>query len=343
VKHAKDKIRCIYCQQWRALDDYTKAEHVLPQAFGKFRQNFTLNKVVCDRCNQYFGDHLEFFLGRDTLEGQMRFARGVKTPNDFKAVNTDSRMITRNAEGPFAGCYMQRYFSEEKGDIVVAPVPQAGFFLKPQNGYRYFPVKELPSQSELKALGFHKKHPRAIVTLGMDLPAAKAALATRGITFDVKGSEAIEPPPATLECDVEVTVDHTIFRAIAKIAFNYVAFWEKPAFVQQPAFDKLRRYIRWQHSPGFEAVRAVEKAIIANEPIEGLRLDAHLLTVNWTANNTAVIAQVSLFNHMTYLIVLAQGLTGPPPQLTRGHLFYIPDRAIRELTTMRQASRPLQR
>jgi hypothetical protein len=38
----------------------------------------------------------------------MRFARGVKTPNEFKAVNTNSRMITRSAEGPFAGCYMQR-------------------------------------------------------------------------------------------------------------------------------------------------------------------------------------------------------------------------------------------
>jgi len=127
--------RCIYCQQERWKDYYTKAEHVLPQSFGKFRRNMTLRNVVCDLCNQYFGDHLETYLGRDTFEGQLLFKHGVRNADEFKSVGPESGIVLKSTEGDFAGCYMYREYSRERGDIVVKPLPQVGFMLAPGNTY----------------------------------------------------------------------------------------------------------------------------------------------------------------------------------------------------------------
>src|SRR4051812_21528773 len=125
--------KCIYCQVERSNEFYSKAEHVLPQSFGKFRQNLTLHEVVCDFCNQHLGDHLETYLGRDTFEGQLRFRHGLKKAQDFKPVVQNSRIVLKCTEGEFAGCYMYREYSNEKHDIVVKPLPQVGFMLGPSN------------------------------------------------------------------------------------------------------------------------------------------------------------------------------------------------------------------
>jgi hypothetical protein len=66
-------VICIYCLQDQSQAFFTKVEHVVPQSFGRFENNFTLHGTVCDECNKYFGDNLEIALGRDTYEGGLRF------------------------------------------------------------------------------------------------------------------------------------------------------------------------------------------------------------------------------------------------------------------------------
>jgi len=39
---------CIYCQQHKSDDGFTKVEHVMPQSFGRFQNNFTLRNLACD-------------------------------------------------------------------------------------------------------------------------------------------------------------------------------------------------------------------------------------------------------------------------------------------------------
>jgi hypothetical protein len=122
-----------------------------------------------------------------------------------------------------------------------------------------------------------------------------------------------------------------IWRAVAKIAFNYLAYGEGAAFVHHPAFDAARRYIRHGEVPEFPMVQMMDEAILAEEPIEGMRVLGHLITVSWASDGVSVLAQVALFNQMTYRVILALGFTGPPPQLTRGHLFDVTRREILEL------------
>jgi hypothetical protein len=49
---------CIYCVTDKPASAFTKVEHVLPQAFGRFRDNLTLKDTVCDDCNEFFGNPL---------------------------------------------------------------------------------------------------------------------------------------------------------------------------------------------------------------------------------------------------------------------------------------------
>jgi protein-arginine kinase activator protein McsA len=70
---------CIYCLENKNESSFQHTEHVIPRAFGTFEQNLTLNRIVCDDCNQYFGDNIELYLGRDSLEGISRYHYGIRS------------------------------------------------------------------------------------------------------------------------------------------------------------------------------------------------------------------------------------------------------------------------
>jgi len=77
-------MKCVYCLKDKKPSDFRKVEHVIPQAFGKFKNNHTLRKIICTDCNQKFGDILEIRLGRDTIDGIYRTLFGIIPANDFK-------------------------------------------------------------------------------------------------------------------------------------------------------------------------------------------------------------------------------------------------------------------
>ena len=96
-----NNYRCIYCLKDK--DKPRRVEHVIPQSFGVFKNNFVLTDAVCDDCNQFFGDALEISLARDTIEGIQRYDLQVKKPNEFKSLGKRSKLIIRVAEGFFQG------------------------------------------------------------------------------------------------------------------------------------------------------------------------------------------------------------------------------------------------
>ena len=46
---------CIYCRKATPEVSFDKVEHVMPQSFGRFRDNLTLVGIVCEPCNEFFG------------------------------------------------------------------------------------------------------------------------------------------------------------------------------------------------------------------------------------------------------------------------------------------------
>jgi hypothetical protein len=322
-------MQCIYCLAENPQDHYKKSDHIIPQSFGRFINNFTLKNLVCDSCNQYFGDNIELALARDTIEGASRFEHGVKKPEEFKSAGKQSRLTIKLAEGEFKGAYVYRYYCETQEKVVIAPVPQFGFLKTGSNQYEYFLFSEVPDKRYLEENGFNLDAPRAIITCGIEVDAARVVLSQRGMSFNPGGEVGTsESLPEDLLCKVEALVDSIVLRAVAKIAFNYLAYREGRDFLLHEAFNPIRAFIRKGEGTTPPLIQAMERPVLAGEPIEGQRLLGHLITVDWAVDNVSIIAQVSLFNWMTYSVSLARDFPGERRDIQHGHLFNIPTRTI---------------
>ncbi len=325
---------CIYCQTDKASSSFTKAEHVLPRSFGRFENNFTLNQVVCDDCNQYFGDDIEIKLARDTFEGVSRYEYRLKQPKDFQSIGRQSQLVVKLAEGPNKGAYVYPEYSKERGGIVIKPLPQIGFLRPGSSEYKYFLLDELPDRDSLEKAGFDLGLPDAIFVFASHLQIVEPVLAEKGITFQAGGWQ--ELPLDSREqwlCDVEREIDDTIRRAIAKIGFNYLAYWEGAHFVMSEDFDPIRRYIRYGDVVEYPLVVVHNRSILADEPVSGSRRSGHIITLNWAGDRLSILTQVSLLNIFKYSVCLARNYSREHTAIRRGHFFNIKDRRILKLET----------
>lgn len=314
-------------------DSFAKVEHVLPQSFGRFEQNFTLQGIVCDACNQYFGDQLEIALARDTFEGHSRFAFGVKNPEESRPFGRGSRIVIKLMEGPFEGAYAYREYSAKAGGVLLRLLPQVGFLINHSVKYDFFLLDDLPTERQLRDKGFNSHHERAIYGIAVDEAVLWDKLAEKGIPFRYSGAAVPPEQSQRLLCEGEGTIDQKIFRAIAKIAFNYLTYWQGPEFVTEPQFNLARRYVRYGEMPGYGILDIREEPILADEPLVGQRRLGHLITTNWVQDGVSIVGQVSLFNWVTYRVSLVRNYPGQRRNVRRGHFFDVSGRRILELET----------
>lgn len=326
--------QCIYCKEAKPASAYKKAEHVIPQSFGRFENNFVLNEneyLVCDACNQFFGDNLELALARDTLEGQSRVDLGIKKPENFKSPGHQSRIRIKIAEGNFKGAYTYLDYSAADGKVTLQPVPQIGFRQRESGEHRYFPLNELPDKNQLEELGISLLGPKSIRAVGLGLEEVSKRLAEKGISFRYGGDVVSTSESQSILTEVRGTIDCAIFRATAKIAFNYFAYWAGGDFVRQSSFDYVRDFVRFGKVPPYPIVKVGHQPILADEGVK--RRVGHLVTINWAADRVSIVSQVSLLNLFTYMICLARSYKGEQKEITRGHFFNVADGAILEIGT----------
>jgi hypothetical protein len=334
--------RCIYCVEEKGEERFQKAEHVMPRSFGIFQDSFTLNRVVCDGCNQHFGEKLELVLGRDTYEGHARVAHGVKKPEDFRTLR-HRRVTYKLAEGPFAGCHAYLEYSEKAGNVQLFLFPQVGFLISQANQYEYFLLNDIPTLEALREKGFKSGDPQSILAVAVESETLKSALAEKGISFQISGDAIPGGQAQDILTEKSVTIDDTVWRAIAKIAFNYLAYWQGSEFTLHPAFDGIRRYIRYGERSSNTLIEIVHDAILGDEPVEGLRRLGNLVTMNVAIDGVSVFAQVSLLNILTYRILLAPDFPDQlPSDIKRGHFFDVTTHRIYELEPReKNAQQPL--
>ena len=215
---------------------------------------------------------------------------------------------------------------------VLQPLPQVGF-LGAAGKYEYFLPDDIPTQEWLKERGFNLKDQRSICGIAVDEATLRAKLAEKGIEFKHHGELVPPRKSQSILCEVEGTIDQQIFRAIAKIAFNYLLYWQRPEFLLEEPFNPLRRYIRYGETPGYTLVAVREKAILDDEPVAGERRLGHLITSNWAQDGISIVGQVSLFNWVTYCVSLLRDYSGERRDVKRGHFFDVSNRRIVELET----------
>ena len=97
---------CIYC---RFTTNPFNREHALNEAFGNFKtdaqSDFFLRDIVCQPCNQYFGNTIDLVLGRDSTEAVLRYKFGLKSPAKAHELRYKNVGLRFREAGPFQGAY----------------------------------------------------------------------------------------------------------------------------------------------------------------------------------------------------------------------------------------------
>jgi len=318
---AQPQHQCIWCKESKSESAFN-VEHVMPQAFGTFEQNFTLIDTVCADCNGFFSRELEPWLSRDSLEGFDRYRYGDKNPADFKSQGARSTSRVQIPEGPYAGAWGFTVPGQER--LGATPFPQVGFAKAGAEEYEWFLLDGLPTRDELKGKGYEGAcHLRLCEC---DAEDAKRRLAEKGIDCEI--TETFEPPSGGmwLEQVFRPGVSHK--RALAKIAVNYIAYHFGAEVVLDPAFDAMRAFVMEGIEPPFEYYAIDENPVIEGDKQNGQRFLGHAVVASPYGDGIQVV--VSLYNRFRHGIRLTT--EGGHLIEPRGHFFDTGNRVIHLLT-----------
>jgi hypothetical protein len=327
--------KCIYCL---SQDNPFDREHVIPQAFGNFEPtSFILYDAVCKPCNSYFGKTLDFALSRDSTEALLRFRYGVKAPSEANQLPYHRIELKVGESGPWLGATVVLDTDCAGTGIEPVPVPQVAFRWKDASDWVFLLERDIDDPGKVAA---YVEAPPGSVEMRLmgptldDQDRLVAKLSNLSIRFVQQGT--FEAPIATdgkVQVKIAAKVDATIFRAIAKIAFNYAAHQHGIDFVLRSDFDDVRNYIRMGTVPPWEVVVQPTYEPILFDDSRNLRQTfGHLITFDWNLGNTGLLAQVSLFNSMTYRVAICPVYSGIWHNgIRRGHHFDIGDKKITPL------------
>lgn len=341
-----EKYKCIYCLKIKEINLFDR-EHVIPQSFGRFKpNNLTLINSVCKQCNSYFGNELDLFLARDTLDGLMRYRYGLKpfTESDstrFKRKRVRFKLAEKGAwEGTLLElCLPQqekKSFSDKalipQADIVL--IPQAAFYKENSKEKVHVPLEKITSKEDLKKQGFDlRKGCLLIAPSDKEMSKVMTKIKDIGLETTIKkynSNDNSKPVKGQLlKVQVESTIDKIIFRSIAKISFNYLAKTTGKEFVLLSDFNEVRNYIRYGKQGEKNFVIIINKPITSNNTFCRKQKDGHLIAIDWGDNlNLSIVGTVSLFNRLTYKILLCRYFNGIIREIRSGHYFDIHTKRI---------------
>lgn len=298
--------QCIYCKQ---ADARFNREHVIPEAFGTFgADTMVLEGQVCMPCNSTLGSRLDLVLARDSwesrLRGQMLAARAGRHRRDrFLERRVEMRY---EDEGLIPECRGARFTMDWER---CCPRLMDQILVVDEIGARRsFTLDELP-QADTRL--FRDRPPGSISIVGTDMTACEA-LRHAVIQLGARLASDLAPlnvPEVALHSSslmrIEGFIDEAIWRAIAKIAFNYLAYSQPPGYVLHERFDPIRNFITCR-PPDRAMVRLLHRPILTDETYAYRAFDGHL--VLYHTENRSLRGLVSLYNSLTYEVMLCADL-----------------------------------
>jgi hypothetical protein len=315
---SEENKTCIYCLERKSEDQFNR-EHVVPEAFGMFKNSLVLD-CVCTQCNQHFGDTIDLKLARDSVEGIDRYWSGLKPTIEYKSLGPRSTTVTEFREGPMAGVTGYLRPNPTNAELRVQPFPHIGFAQDGVDGgnVRWFRADAVPEKSELTALGFIKGQELRFHVREMTWQDAASALTSKG--YDGLSDPEVTVPPEgeTVETETLVIIGRPEQRAAAKIALNYLAAVGGSALVRAPQFHAVRNFIRYDQGkpPLWPTENVLGFLVDGNRVTKG-----HYLAVQ-TTRGGFVVADVCLMLRLRYTVFLSDTpFAVSTPQLYSSHLF----------------------
>ena len=332
-------VTCIYCLQAKPVSAFRHREHVMPRCFGTFRpDNLILREVVCDECNQFFGEDIELILGRDSMEGILRYRYGIKPK---KAPRSHKRLEFRVEAGELKGLIVIPKYSGVPGETDIEPALQVGFYHIGRQAYDYFEPHEIPAAKELRAQGYDIQRERTIQLMARDKQAMELLLkALKEKGMDVKPTKEMDWPEYVKTRNQTwtrgiITADQIVQRGFCKIAFNYLAYTQGQEFALHEDFNGIRECIRYGRGNTKDYLVPNQPPILHHDRLfqkHGFKIketEGHLLVLEW--KGLALVGLVSFFNQATYLIRLTKRFSGIWRRISAGHHFDVESRETNEM------------
>ncbi len=320
------EMACIYCRQIGS-GPFSK-EHVVPQAFGHFHDNLTLS-CVCGACNSFFAQELELFLTRDTVEALLRVRYGLQTKGGRCKLGKSRLIVKVISPGDWYGARITVERNAAGTALLSNPLPQVAFRKHGETGWKWFLEEELDqttnweryrTDTDTKMVGT----PDTVVQRLAD------KLVELGIVFKQRG--AFEKHGGYVEVSAEAILDDIIFRGVAKIALNFLAHMRGADFVLRSDFDPIRGYIRLGTKPQRAPVIVTKLPILRRDDAFYRQTNGHVIVLDWDKLNMGIVCLVSLFNHLTYHVVLCEDYSGVWHPLSGGRHFDLETLNISDLT-----------
>ncbi len=334
----KQKLEtCIYCKKDQSQTLFSKSEHIIPQAFGRFEPKNLVLRCVCDSCNEFFGGHHDLILARDSMEALGRLHILKKWPKNtaFKR----RRILHTIEEGPLKGSQAE-VRSTADGSVEICPLAQVGLFKKSEKKYRYFLLNQIPEPPDLlEEYDFSHR-----IIFQCDTEDEKLeffnAFEKRGIKLDVSRLESMGTTPVGKVLGrVQIHLDSSVQRAISKVLFNYLAYILSPGTSLRIEFDDIRQWIRYKERlslrrffPNQQPI-LVEDRKLAQQGKHAIRR-GYLLALGWSEDRRDLVGRLSFYNLHTYKVILGSNFPIWWP-ISSAHYFDFESKKIFELNEAR--------
>lgn len=315
--------QCIYCLKFEPEVSFTKKAHVIPESFGGTLQ-INANGLECDACNQFFGDQPERVLARDTLEAHLRVTFGIKSPEDFKSMGPNSRITTRCPSGPYKGAFC--YLRYVPGSKVPArdQIPQVGLKRLDRAELDWFLPDDVPPRDALDANVYDLQGADSLHVLSDDPETILEALKSKGYVLKDPRPTRHRDAKGEFDAKVDIRIDRPVVRAIAKIAFSYLAAICGAEVALRSDFEPIRRFIL--HGEGdriIDFVQGTRQSVLGDAVV-------HIVTIHFDQRDSRLYGHVSLFNSFKWRVLLGEGASfALKPS---GHVFDIGTRTITALS-----------
>jgi HNH endonuclease len=305
---------CLYCGRTDPPGGFTR-EHVLQSAFGGFRNALTLTDAVCGTCNQYFGDHLDVMLARDSIEAVLRLLHGLKDPAEIRGMLKHHVRVRLPRDGTMWGGAHVELTAAPPGQEGLGgrPMPQVGFERRDGTGWDYLTEDELRAAGDLAPRFETDYQPGVKNVVGSDEEAARLLALMRDHGVPLKGETlhrgiSREGPG---EVNVSWIIDEVLARAAAKIAVNYLAWAQGAEFARRPEFEDVRRFVRYGAGGAPTFVRLQSGPVVENR-LGGDPPACHLIVLFWSPGmRPPMLCRLTLFNRHAYLVRLCTAFYGP--------------------------------
>ncbi|OQW37741.1 MAG: hypothetical protein A4E20_17530 [Nitrospira sp. SG-bin2] len=275
------------------------------------------NNEVCRDCNSTLGRDLDQILSRDSFEGMIRANSLAQEQGAGERFSPRRAWLYVPDEQQFGVLRGARMVIDPN---TRRPTLLDQILVRSQDGSLHTFLEHDFSQAA--ATIFHNLPPHAIRVIGLNrekVDVLMQMVRDRGITL--KDRETVDPPVAILQPDIRMVtegrIDVRTWRAVAKIAFNYLAYHAGAQYVLSGKFDPIRDFVTGRRTD-HAMVQLLNSPILAHETYHWRAFEGHL--VAYQDEGRTLRGKVSLYNSITYEVMLCGDL-GLYYTMKQGHAF----------------------